>query len=276
MNNMYIYGLVIALALYWFITASKRREKYLEKYVFPKELERALSKEFKSEQHEEILEALREYFIILNRANNAKFFVPSKAILTAWRAFILLDVYEKFSDKAFGEYIVPPSSNKKISKWTLRNAFRTVYALASTREGIDRKKQKRLPSIFKLDKLLNIKNGMNFQFKKAKAKKSKRAKSRAQRKRENEYNNEEKGAIFSISYSSSDEYWECSIETDFTKFSISNESSMSEYNDNTSNASSDSNSASSSDSNSSSSSWSSGDSSSDSSSSSSDSGSSSD
>jgi hypothetical protein len=233
MENRYLYLFVIALVVYWFFTARKRREKYLEKYVFPKELETALSKEFKSEQHEQILEALREYFIILNKANNAKFFVPSKAILIAWRIFIDLESYEKFANKAFGEVIVPPKLNKKISKWTLRNAFRTVYALASSREKIDRKKQKKLPSIFKLDKLLNIKNGTKFEFKKGKSKKSKR-------KIENEGN----GVSFSLSYSS-DEYWECSLESDFISFSMSSESSMDEYNDNVSDASSDSNSSSS-------------------------------
>ena len=194
----------MVLVGYWFFTATKRREKYLEKYLFPKELEKALSKEFKSEYHEEILEALREYFIILNRANNVKFFVPSKAILTAWRSFVLLKDYEKFANKAFGKVIVPPKVNKKISKWTLRNAFRTVYALATSREDIDRMKQKKLPFIFRLDKRLNIKKGMTFEFKKGKSKKSKR--SRAKRKTGNNGN----GASFSLSYSS-DDYWELSL-----------------------------------------------------------------
>ena len=239
MDNIYIYIFVIVLALYWFFTATKRREKYLEKYVFPKELEKAHSKVYIPEQHEDILEGLREYFIILNKANNAKFFVPSKAILTAWRSFVLLEGYEKFSKRAFGEVIVPPKSSKKISKWTLRNALRTVYALATERENIDRKKQKRLPYIFRLDKRLNIKKGMTFEFKKGKSKKSKR--SRAKRKTGDRDN----GVSFSLSYSS-DEYWECSIKSDFKSFSISSESSMDEYNDNTSSASSDSNTSSSS------------------------------
>jgi len=272
MDNIYIYVSVIFGFVYWWLTASKRREKYIRNYCFPEALERALGKEFPREQHQAILEALREYLMIVNKANNAKFFVPSKAILKAWRAFVLLEAYKTFSQKAFGAEIYPPKLSKKIAKWTLRNAFRTVYALATKREGIERKKEKKLPSIFTLDRRLKIKNGTEFTFKKSKNKGSKRAKSRSQR-ASNSHEDETTGLSFTLSYSS-DEYWECSIESDFMRFSISNESSMDEYKDNSSSASSDSNTSSSSTSSSSGSSWSFGDS--DSGSGSSDSGGSSD
>ncbi|CAA6820366.1 MAG: Unknown protein [uncultured Sulfurovum sp.] len=232
MESSYLYVLPLPLALvgYWFLTKSKRREKYLENYLFPEALKVALSKEFNDAQQEEILEALREYFFILNKANNAKFFVPSKAILKAWKAFVVLECYPNFSKKVFGSLIVPPRLSKKISKWTLRNAVRTVYALATLREGIERKKVRRLPLIFKLDAKLKLDKGTKFEFKKTKSKNGKR---KAMRKRQDT-------ARFSLSYSS-DDYWECSIESDFIDFSIRNESSMSEYDDNTSTQSSDSN-----------------------------------
>ena len=255
MNNIYVnLALLLGVAIiFWRLTAKKRREKYIESYVFSKELKEKLSTEFNVARREEVFEGLREYFSILNRANNVKFFVPSVAILKAWREFSSLENYKEFSKKAFGVSILPPKKSKKIAKKTLKNAVKTMFSLAAKKEGIDPKNERKLPYLFQLDDVLKVANGTKYQFKR---KNSRRAKSRKRA-------NSSAGDYGWSLWYSSDEYWECNIEIGSMNFSISNENSLDEYEDYSSENSSSS--SSSSDSNSSSSShddWGSSDSSS--------------
>ena len=223
MNNIYVNLLLLlgVAIIFWRLTAKKRREKYIESYIFSKELKEKLSREFNVAQREEIFEGLREYFSILNRANNVKFFVPSVAILKAWREFSSLENYKEFSKKAFGIIILPPKKSKKIAKKTLQNAVKTMFSLAAKKEGIDSKNDRKLPYLFKLDDVLKVANGTKYQFKR---KNSRRAKSR---KRANSKSTDYGWYL----WYSSDEYWECNVEIGSMNFSISNEDSLDEYED---------------------------------------------
>ena len=235
--------------VYYLATDKKRREKYIKGYQFPLSLYETLPSQFSETEKEQIVEALRAYFLILNQANNAKFFVPSLILLKTWRAFIELDEYRRFSKKAFSEVIEPPARSKKINKDTLKNAFKAVWSLSQKQENIEDKKSRKLSSIFELDKNLNIPKGTVYQFKKNKQRGSK--KKRKQIAEGTLLDN----ASFSIYYTS-DEYAEFSFEIGGMEFSCTSEEIMSEYHDNVSDNSS---SSSSSDSNSSSSgSWFSG------------------
>ena len=95
--------------------------------------------------------------------------------------------------------------------------------MAQEQEGIEDRKSRKLPSIFKLDIALNIPNGTLYRFKKNKQRKR-------QYRAENSIFEE---ASFSISYSS-DEYFKCSFELGNMEFSFSTEKGMSEYSDNSS------------------------------------------
>lgn len=216
MENFYLYLFIIAITFlfYYRLTAENRQKKFIETYHFPLILEREVLYNFNETQKQEILEGLRAYFLILNQANNAKFFVPSQIILHTWRAFIALDEYNKFSQKAFAILITPPLRRKKINKDTLRNAFKTVWSLSQEQEGIKDKRSRKLPSLFSLDKELKIQEGILYRFKK-----NKTIKSLTQE------------ASFSLTYSS-EEYVECSLELGTMKLEFSSEKNMSEYSDN--------------------------------------------
>jgi hypothetical protein len=222
--------------IYYLVTDKKRREKYIKRYEFPLALYETLPSKFSETEKEQIVEALRAYFLILNQANNAKFFVPSLILLKTWRAFIELDEYRHFSKKSFAEVIEPPTRSKKINKNTLRNAFKTVWSLSQDQENIEDKKSRKLPSIFELDKNLNIPKGTVYRFKKNKQRGSKK------KRKQIAEGTLLDDASFSITYTS-DEYAAFSFEIGSMEFSCTSEEIMSEYHDNVSDNSSSSSSS---------------------------------
>ena len=226
----------ILFLLYYIMTSQKRREKYIKHYEFPLALHETLPSQFSQIEKEQIIEALRAYFLIVNQANNAKFFVPSKILLQTWRAFIELDEYTFFSEKAFDEIIRPPARSKKINKNTLRNAFKTVWSLAQKQENIEDKKSRKLPSIFQLDTNLNIPKGTVYRFKKNKQRGSKKKRTQIAQ------GTLLDDASFSVTYTS-EEYVEFSFEIGGMEFSCTSEDIMSEYHDNVSDNSSSSSSS---------------------------------
>ena len=217
-------SVVCIAGIYYWLTRKRRRANFIERYNFPSALEASLSR-FTASEKEQILEGLRAYFLLLNQANNVKFFVPSKLLMQTWRAFIQLEEYTKFSKKAFGILIVPPTRSKKINKDTLRNAFKTLWSLAQEQEGIEDKKSRKLPSIFNLDRALAVSKGTLYRFKKNKQRGSKK------RRKERNQHTFTSESSFSVSYSS-DEYSEFSFELGKMESTISSEKSMSDYSDN--------------------------------------------
>ena len=219
-----ILGILVYVAIiYYWLTRKRRRREFIENYSFPSALDVSLSR-FSVSEKEQVLEGLRAYFLLLTQAHNVKFFVPSKVLLETWRAFIELDEYKKFSKKAFGVVIIPPTRSKKIKKDTLRNAFKTVWSLAQEQEGKEKTSQK-LPSIFNLDRVLAVPKGTLYRFKKNKERGSKK------RRKERNQHTFTSESSFSISYSS-DEYSEFSFELGKMESTVTTEKNMGEYSDN--------------------------------------------
>jgi hypothetical protein len=89
----------------------RRREQrtHVERYAFPVALRLKMREAYPSlsdDQISAVFEGLRQWFLLLHAHPRTKFGMPSKAVDSAWHAFILMTrQYQAFCEKAFGRYV---------------------------------------------------------------------------------------------------------------------------------------------------------------------------
>ncbi len=160
-----VLGVVILLFGIGFIYAKKHKQRryFIQMYDFPiTVIERFKEKSyhFTDEQVRDIFEGLKDYFYICNKANNRMVAMPSKVVDDAWHEFLLFtQEYEAFSKKAFGRLFhhIPSVSIADSSK--MDEALKTAWMLSCEKEDILYNVPDKLPRLFLLDKLLEIKGG---------------------------------------------------------------------------------------------------------------------
>jgi hypothetical protein len=147
------------------------RGNFIADYQFPPSINHKLTEKYphlNSAQVDEIIDGLRTYFQICNRANdnNENLAMPSQAVDAAWHEFILhTKLYSQFCEPAFGRFLHHSPAEGMVSQTQANLAMRLTYKHACMLFGISRKKPHKLPPIFALDAQLNIPQGFNYSLK---------------------------------------------------------------------------------------------------------------
>lgn len=164
-----IAGLLVAIAGYFSLRSRYvrlKREQYIRSYVFPLSL---LSKLRKNHGHLAekdyflVARALRQFFIVKVRADNALIGMPSKVVDDLWHEFILdTRAYAKFCNHAFGKFFhhVPASSTPKGTD--INVLLRVTWRHACLEENINPDRPTRLPLLFAIDQKLAIVGGNHY------------------------------------------------------------------------------------------------------------------
>ncbi|HET9483392.1 MAG TPA: hypothetical protein VFO79_05505 [Xanthomonadales bacterium] len=110
-----------------------------------------------------MLEALRQWFAIMQRADRGRVAMPSRAVDEAWHEFIVdTPRYVEFCTRAFGRYVhhrpAEPMRDADESKAQLRVCWR----LACENAGIDPRAPQRLPKLFAIDRELDFPRGFRY------------------------------------------------------------------------------------------------------------------
>jgi len=112
------------------------------------------------DQRQQIVEGLRDYFLICLRAGRRFVSMPSKAVDEAWHAMILnTRLYQPFCRKAFGRYLHHVPAEAMPTPTTASGGIRTAWRLACELEGINWRAPERMPRLFALDRELGIAAG---------------------------------------------------------------------------------------------------------------------
>ncbi|MEQ8660670.1 MAG: hypothetical protein RLW62_07630 [Gammaproteobacteria bacterium] len=139
------------------------REARIERYAFPPALGakvRATYPHLAQHEVEQVLEALRDYFVICNRAGRRMVAMPSRAVDVAWHEFILFTrAYQHFCRRALGGFLHHTPATAMRAPTVAEAGIKRAWRLACWRAGIDRTRPSALPPLFALDAALAIPDG---------------------------------------------------------------------------------------------------------------------
>ena len=111
-----------------------------------------------------VFSALKEYFYICNKAGQKMVSMPSQIVDDAWHEFILFTrEYQEFCDRAFGYFLHHTPAEAMNGSTSSPEGIRLAWRLACIREKIQPQKPDRLPLLFAIDSLLEIKEGFYYE-----------------------------------------------------------------------------------------------------------------
>ena len=160
----------LLLALFWLVWRKWRQAGqalFIERFPLQERLDRRLAArrpELDATQRAEVLEGLRDYFLISNTAGRRMVAMPSQAVDDAWHEFILFTrQYEQFCHRAFGRFLHHTPAEAMTSPTQAGDGIKRAWRLACAHESIDPKAPDRLPRLFALDARLGIAGGFVYQ-----------------------------------------------------------------------------------------------------------------
>lgn len=141
----------------------RARERFIEGYVFPLRLRRALGERYphlSEQQTAHALLGLRQYFQLCRQARRQLVSMPSQAVDVLWHEFILhTRQYQQFCNQSIGRFLHHVPSEAMLSPTHAQQGIRRAWRLACARESIDPRAPQRLPLLFALDAELGIADG---------------------------------------------------------------------------------------------------------------------
>jgi hypothetical protein len=144
----------------------KKREKYINAYIFPATIKKKLLEAYPYLSDKEIFQimlGLRHYFHICNMAGNHFVSMPSQVVDVAWHEFILFTrQYQEFCKTAFGRFLHHTPAEVMRGQTTAQDGIKRAWKLCCIREKIDPKSPHKLPLLFSLDGEFNIPNGFHY------------------------------------------------------------------------------------------------------------------
>jgi len=169
MDKIIAFLLISLIVLFFAYYKSKnhvKKLKYVDNYIFPKNVIDALSEEYPDLSENEleiILRGLKNYFKLTITSNRREIVMPSLIADKAWHYFILNTLeYESFCKNAFDRYLHHlPLKGVPIENNVDQN-LKIVWKLSCNEENIDPVNPKKLPLLFALDSQLNISNGCKY------------------------------------------------------------------------------------------------------------------
>ena len=162
-------GLIIVVIVLVNRHQSQQRDDYLESYQFPEIIIQRLKEKHKYLSKEDIdlvVKGLKNYFYISSHSNDIVI-MPSIVIDNLWHEFLLYSKeYHSFCDNAFGYFFHHSPNDTKL--FDVDVARFLAWEKSCELEELSPSKTSKLPLIFEIDKLLKIKNGLQYEVTKEK------------------------------------------------------------------------------------------------------------
>jgi hypothetical protein len=161
-------AIVVAVLLgrSWARRQFSARDAFIRQYRFPRGVLfklRQLYPALTPVQETLVADALRDYFRLCLRARRQLVSMPSRAVDALWHELILSTrEYHQFCTRAFGYYLhhVPAEAMSTPTQGTV--GLRRCWRLACRLEGLDPKDAGRLPRLFSVDAVLDLKDGYRY------------------------------------------------------------------------------------------------------------------
>lgn len=146
-----------------FFGGSDSGVSFINSYTYPVELIATLKNEHDyTDSDIEIITAQFKEFIKLCLIADHSVAMPSKAVDDLWHEFLLLeDEYKDFCDKALGRFLIHIPNDERTQKETTAE-LKNTWILACKKEGINPKNPMTVPSLFRVDRDLGVRNGYHY------------------------------------------------------------------------------------------------------------------
>ncbi len=158
--------LLLTIAYFWHKNKKKRQLNFIENYQFPSMLlERVRKKHdyLSDSDMQKVAHAMRDYFYICNQANGKMVAMPSEIVDVLWHEFILFTrAYEQFCQQAFGRFLHHTPTEAMPQKTVATEGIKRAWRLACAKEGINPRNPEKLPLLFAIDSMLDIKDGFKY------------------------------------------------------------------------------------------------------------------
>ena len=146
---------------------TRERAKFIDAYQFPQKIKTSVQEKYphlSESQTDKVIEQLREYFHICNDSGKAFVSMPSEAVDTAWHEFILFtQKYAIFCNQAFGHFLHHTPAEGMPQPDLAQKGIKNAWRLACSRANINPTSPVKLPMLFAIDSLYNIKGGHIYQ-----------------------------------------------------------------------------------------------------------------
>lgn len=166
LNAIFMAVVVLLAIVGWQRYQKTQRQTFLENYRFNAILAKKVQQHYPHLQEDElqqVLEGLRDYFIICNQAGRKMVAMPSQVVDVAWHEFILFTrAYQSFCHKALGRFLHHTPSEAMPTQVSAQAGIRRAWRLACARSGINPALPSKLPLLFNIDRRLNIKDGFYY------------------------------------------------------------------------------------------------------------------
>lgn len=143
-----------------------RRRRFLAGYQLPREVRRAFAAQhpqFGESEIDTVALALRQYFGVVQRAGFAYVGMPSRLADDLWHHFILsTGAYQKFCAGAFGRFLHHHPEAMAPHPSEIFDGMCRTWFHACALEDLDPARADRLPLLFRLDALLQARDGNLF------------------------------------------------------------------------------------------------------------------
>ncbi len=160
-----LFGLY-TLSTLWKRWRRRSRIQFIQRFTFPRRPARELKHHYpflSGDQILEVMEALREYFIICLYSKREMVGMPSRAVDIAWHEFILeTRHYHAFCQGAFGRFFHHTPSGSMPESTTMDQCMRRAWFLSCARESINPHDPAELPILFAIDEQLSIPDGYTY------------------------------------------------------------------------------------------------------------------
>ncbi len=158
---------LLGLWLLWRARMRAARAACIESFPYQRHLDARLAArrpELTPAQRTEVFHALKDYFLICNRAGRRMVSMPSQVADDAWHEFILFTrLYAGFCNKAFGRFLHHTPAEAMASPTLASQGIKRAWRLACALEGFDPKQPMALPRLFSIDATLGIAGGFVYQ-----------------------------------------------------------------------------------------------------------------
>lgn len=161
----FVSAIIVSLVLGWLAMWRERllRERFIRAYMFPPGVFQkfhAVRPTLELKDQQLVARALRQFFLAYHKSGCKRVAMPSQVVDDLWHEFILFTRdYQKFCDKAFGQFLHHTPAVKLGGAKTDNEGLRRAWWFCCLEENINPRKATRLPLLFAIDRKLNIPNG---------------------------------------------------------------------------------------------------------------------
>lgn len=140
--------------------------RYIKQYRFHpmiKQKLRVLHPQLSESELDVVINALRDYFYICNKAKRRMVAMPSQIVDDAWHEFILYTKgYQAFCQRSFGRFLHHTPAQAMTQTKDIPVSIRRAWRLACVKEGINTQKPERLPLLFAIDAQFAVPGGFYY------------------------------------------------------------------------------------------------------------------